>query len=113
MRVALLFVSLVLMIMVPASAMNNYDDPRVLLSYMDRSLAPARDILRVATRILDGDSLVFQVKTRGERATPQLSDFVLLQIQCYWHLHNTFLVLVCCSSASRLVTVSRDVYPLR
>ena len=80
MRVALLFVSLVLMIMVPASAMNNYDDPRTLLSYMDRSLAPARDILRVATRVSADNHLVFQVKTRGERATPQLSDFVLLQI---------------------------------
>ena len=64
----------------PVSAMNNYDDPRVVLSYMDSSLEPARDILRLTTEVSDNQELVFQVKMRGEGAKSGARDYVLLQV---------------------------------
>ena len=60
--------------------MNNYDDPRVVLSYMDSSLEPARDILRLTTEVSDNQELVFQVKMRGEGAKSGARDYVLLQV---------------------------------
>jgi len=66
----------------PASlAMNNYDDPRVILSYMDRSLDGPQDILRVKTTITTDDRLAFQVKTRAGEAQPQAADYILLDVQ--------------------------------
>ena len=62
----------------PCFAMNNYDDPRVILSYMDKSLLGAQDILRVTTTISD-DRLVFQVKTREQAQLPGENDYLLLQ----------------------------------
>ena len=66
----------------PASqAMNNYDDPRVILSYMDRSLDGPQDILRVKTAISSDDRLTFQVKTRAAETPVQAADYILLEIQ--------------------------------
>ena len=63
-----------------ALAMNNYDDPRTILSYMDPSLAGARDILRVTTAIAGDEFVVFQVKTREEGAGSGEGDYALLQL---------------------------------
>jgi hypothetical protein len=66
----------------PASlAMNNYDDPRVILSYMDRSLDGPQDILRVKTTITTENQLTFQVKTRAGESPTQVADYVLLEVQ--------------------------------
>ena len=64
----------------PVGAMNNYDDPRVVLSYRDGSLDGARDILRVATSVRDDTHLVFEVKTRSGEMEPLAQDYLLLQI---------------------------------
>lgn len=64
----------------PVPAMSNYDDPRVVLSYMDRSLSGARDILRVTTSVSGDTHLVFEVKTRAADSDPEAHDYVLLQI---------------------------------
>ena len=69
-----------LMAALPGIAMNNYDDPRIVLSYMDKDLDPARDILRLHTDISDEQQLVFQVKMRGEGESASRGDYVLLQV---------------------------------
>ena len=61
-------------------AMSNYDDPRVVLSYMDKSLDGARDILRLTTAVAGDTHLVFEVKTRAETRDPHAHDYVLLQV---------------------------------
>ena len=61
-------------------AMSNYDDPRVVLSYMDRSLAGARDILRLNTSVEGDTHLVFEIKTRAPEQPPEAGDYVLLQL---------------------------------
>ncbi|MXS85903.1 DUF1292 domain-containing protein [Nitrosomonas sp. HPC101] len=56
-------------------------DPRVVVSFMDKSISPELDILRVTADISpDNSHLVFQVKTRGERAQGDNSDYLLLHI---------------------------------
>lgn len=60
--------------------MNNYDDPRIVLSYMDKSLKPGRDILRLTTEISDNQELVFQVMMRGEGAESGVRDYLVLQV---------------------------------
>ena len=62
-------------------AMNNYDDPRMILSYMDKSLPGARDILRVTTSISNDDELIFRVKTRAEAKKATSGDYLLLQVR--------------------------------
>ena len=64
----------------PCLAMNSYDDPRTVLSYMDRSVEPARDILRLTTETSEDQGLVFQVKLRGEGSGAGPGDYLLLQI---------------------------------
>ena len=64
----------------PCLAMNNYDDPRVVLSYMDQSIEPARDILRLTTDASEGGGLVFQVKMRGDGSEAGHQDYLLLQV---------------------------------
>ena len=63
-----------------ALAMNNYDDPRVVLSYMDKSLDGSRDILRLTTTVDGNTHLAFEVKTRAEERNPQPGDYLLLEI---------------------------------
>ena len=63
-----------------ASAMQIDADPRVIVSFMDKSLSPEFDILSVATEISADNHLVFQVKTRGERADGEAADHLLLRI---------------------------------
>jgi len=70
-----------LLLAAPGLAMNGYDDPRVVLSFMDRSLQAAHDILRLTTRISGDEELVFQVKLRGEVAQTRGDEYVLLQLQ--------------------------------
>lgn len=65
---------------VTASAMQIDADPRVIVSFMDKSLSPELDILSVATDISADNHLVFQVKTRGERADGEARDHLLLRI---------------------------------
>ena len=79
-RILTLLTVLVLTGISPVSAMNIYDDPRILLSYMDRSLAPEQDILRVTANVTPDNHLVFQVKTRGEQSGGENSDHFLLRI---------------------------------
>ena len=62
------------------SAMQIEADPRTITSFMDKSLTPALDILRVTTNITPENHLVFQVKTRGEQIDGKNSDYLLLQI---------------------------------
>ena len=50
----------------PVLAINNYDDPQKLLSYMDQALTPELDILHVTSVISLDDHLIFEVKMRGE-----------------------------------------------
>lgn len=64
----------------PVSAMNMYDDPRMILSFLDKSLPPELDILRVTTDISSDNELVFQVKTKGERESGEEQDYLLLHI---------------------------------
>jgi len=78
--VAIGFTILALGAALPLAAMSNYDDPRVVLSYMDKSLDGARDILRLATAVEGDTHLVFEVKTRASEREPQDQDFVSLQI---------------------------------
>src|SRR5690606_28500656 len=63
-----------------ASAMQIDADPRTIVSFMDKSLSPELDILSVATDISPDNHLVFQVKTRGERADGETADHLLLRI---------------------------------
>ncbi|ADE16193.1 conserved hypothetical protein [Nitrosococcus halophilus Nc 4] len=64
----------------PVFAMNNYDDPRILLSFKDKSLTPELDILRVKAKISSDNQLIFEVKTRGERINGETGDYFLLQL---------------------------------
>jgi len=64
----------------PCLAMNTYEDPRTVLSYMDKSLQAGHDILRLTTDVTENEDLVFQVKTRGEAAESGGRDYVLLQV---------------------------------
>lgn len=79
-RVLTLLVIFVLTGISPVSAMNVYDDPRILISYMDRSLTPEQDILRVTVNVTPDNFLVFQVKTRGEQRGREHSDYFLLRV---------------------------------
>ena len=79
-RILTLLVIFVLTGISPVSAMNIYDDPRILLSYMDRSLAPEQDILRVTVNVTPDNHLVFQVKARGEQSGGEKNDHFLLRI---------------------------------
>ncbi|SES65118.1 hypothetical protein SAMN05216412_10198 [Nitrosospira multiformis] len=63
-----------------ASAMQIDADPRTIVSFMDKALSPELDILSVATDISPDNHLVFQVKTRGERAQGEVADHLLLRI---------------------------------
>ncbi|HRQ06458.1 MAG TPA: DUF1292 domain-containing protein, partial [Nitrosomonas halophila] len=76
-----LFVMLGMLAATPqGNAMSLYDDPRMIYSYKDKALAPEIDILQVSTRISPDDELVFQVKTRGERAMGAIGDYYLVKI---------------------------------
>lgn len=70
-----------LMVMGSVSGMRINPDPRVVVSFMDKSIAPELDILRVMADISpDNHHLVFQVKTRGERIQGNDHDYLLLHI---------------------------------
>ena len=71
---------LLLFMVGPVSAMNIEADPRTIISFMDRSISPELDILRVTTDISPDNHLVFQVKTKGEWDNGEDSDYLLLQI---------------------------------
>jgi hypothetical protein len=71
---------LLFLMAVPVSAMNIEADPRTIISFMDRSISPELDILRVTTDISPDNHLVFQVKTKGEWDNGEDSDYLLLQI---------------------------------
>ena len=76
-RVALV----VLVVTAHAFAMSNHGDPRVVLSYMDRSLSGERDILRLTTTVVDDSYLVFEIKTRTpERGGTNTDDYLLLEV---------------------------------
>ena len=64
----------------PVSAMNIEADPRTIISFMDRSISPELDILRVTTDISPDNHLVFQVKTKGKWDNGEDNDYLLLQI---------------------------------
>ncbi len=76
----LLLLQSVLMIS-PASGMRIDADPRMIISFMDRSLPPELDILRVTTDISADNHLIFRVQIRGERISGDNNDYVLLNIQ--------------------------------
>ncbi|KXK43083.1 hypothetical protein [Nitrosomonas europaea] len=70
-----------LMITGSISGMRINPDPRVVVSFMDKSISPELDILRVMADISpDNHHLVFQVKTRGERIQGNDHDYLLLHI---------------------------------
>lgn len=65
----------------PVSAMQIDADPRIIISFMDKSLPPELDILRVTTDITEDNHLIFQVQTKDERDSGEKSDYVLLSIR--------------------------------
>ncbi|MBX3630732.1 MAG: DUF1292 domain-containing protein [Nitrosomonas sp.] len=65
----------------PAAGMRIDADPRMIISFMDRSLPPELDILRVTTDISEDNHLIFRVQIRGERISGDNNDYVLLNIQ--------------------------------
>lgn len=75
-----LLILLVLLMAGPASAMRIDADPRTIISFMDKSISPDLDILRVTTDISPDNHLVFQVKTKGEWNGGEDNNFLLLQI---------------------------------
>lgn len=79
-RIALLFFQLSLLVG-PAVAMQLEADPRVIISFMDKSLPPELDILRVTSDVTPDNHLVFQVQTKGERVGGESNDYVMLHIQ--------------------------------
>lgn len=64
----------------PVSAMKIDADPRSIISFLDKSISPELDILRVLTDISPDNHLVFQVKTKGEWTNANDNDYLLLQI---------------------------------
>ncbi len=79
-RFLIVLFQLVLMIN-PASGMRIDADPRMIISFMDRSLPPELDILRVTTDISEDNHLIFRVQIKGERISGDNDDYVLLNIQ--------------------------------
>ncbi|BCT67688.1 DUF1292 domain-containing protein [Nitrosospira sp. NRS527] len=73
-------IPILIIVSLTASAMQIDADPRVIVSFMDKSLSPELDILSVATDISADNHLVFQVKTRGERTKGEAGDHLLLRI---------------------------------
>lgn len=71
---------LLLLMAGPASAMRIDADPRSILSFMDKSISPDLDILRVTTDISPDNHLVFQVKTKGAWNSGEDDNYLLLQI---------------------------------
>lgn len=56
-------------------------DPRIIVSFMDKTISPELDILRVMAGISsDNNHLIFEVKTRGERLQGSKRDYLLLHI---------------------------------
>ena len=68
------------LITAPVSAMQIEADPRVIISFMDKSLPPELDILRVTTDVSEDNHLIFQVQTKGERINGKNNDYILLNI---------------------------------
>lgn len=79
-RFCILLLQSVLMIN-PAFGMRIDADPRMIISFMDRSLPPELDILRVTTDISEDNHLIFRVQIRGERVSGDNNDYVVLNIQ--------------------------------
>lgn len=65
----------------PVSAMRIDADPRIIVSFMDKSLPPELDILQVTVDLSADNHLVFEVKTRGERVDGDGADYLLLHIR--------------------------------
>lgn len=76
------FQTLIFLLVISGSifAMKIDADPRTLISFLDKSLSPELDILRVTTDISPDNHLVFQIKTRGERIDGENDDYLVLQI---------------------------------
>lgn len=69
------------MIMESVFSMKINPDPRVVVSFMDKSISPELDILRITADISPNNShFVFQVKTRGERMQGDSKDYLLLHL---------------------------------
>ncbi|MCP5246522.1 MAG: hypothetical protein H6937_11490 [Burkholderiales bacterium] len=67
MNKTLMLIASFFLISSPVSAMQIVADPRIIISFMDNSLPPELDILRVTTDVSEDNHLIFQVQTRGER----------------------------------------------
>ncbi|MBA2483393.1 MAG: DUF1292 domain-containing protein, partial [Nitrosomonas sp.] len=76
----ILLLILLFMMVGPVSAMRLDADPRSIISFLDKSLSPELDILRVKTDISPDNHLIFQVKTKGEWIGVNEHDYLLLQI---------------------------------
>lgn len=70
-----------LLITGPVIAMQIDADPRTIISFMDKSLPPELDILRVTTDISPDNHLKFQVHTKAEFLDGESGDYMLLSIQ--------------------------------
>lgn len=75
-----LLLILLFMMVGTASAMRLDADPRSIISFLDKSIAPELDILRVKTDISPDNHLIFQVKTKGKWIDVNDHDYLLLQI---------------------------------
>jgi hypothetical protein len=79
-RFFIVFLHLALVVS-PVYGMRIDADPRMIISFVDQSLPPELDILRVTTYISDDNHLIFRIQTKGDRITGDRNDYVLLNIQ--------------------------------
>jgi len=77
----LVLIMQLLLITGPVAAMQIEADPRTIISFMDKSLPPELDILRVTTDISPENHLIFQVHTKAERLSDGDGDYMVLSIQ--------------------------------
>ncbi|MDR4518303.1 MAG: DUF1292 domain-containing protein [Nitrosomonas sp.] len=80
MNKTLMLIASFFLISSPVSAMQIVADPRIIISFMDNSLPPELDILRVTTDVSEDNHLIFQVQTRGERINGKNNDYIVLNI---------------------------------
>ncbi len=76
----MVFLQLILIVS-PVFGMRIDADPRMIISFVDHSLPPELDILRVTTDLSEDNHLIFRIQTKGERISGDRNDYVVLNIQ--------------------------------
>lgn len=99
---------LLILVVAPVTAMQIEADPRIITSFMDKSLSPELDILRVSTDISTDNNLIFRVKTRGERIDGAGNEYLVLHIA---HEHAYVLLIPLNKKNDRLLVFTGDLHP--